>query len=329
MSLLVIHLTSDLTDLSSLTKNMNIASYALFGLLGFGSVDAIRHEDASPKRPDLVLDAIEKKSNIYYVGIGSNMSRTKLENRSICGSKINILSMEPCVIKNHRLAFNMRGFPPLEPAMGSLEPLSQENTEALHFYEREECHAALILLSAEDYSKVYKSEGGGTGKAQGYEEIVVTAVPYDSNKAPVQGVAFRVREHARLSKDPCPSHRYMNILREGAKELGLKECYQQWLADHPVQTTSPLLTKIAINNLFFISLVSFEMKFQAFWKLQSWLVSDLAYVPPNDPSAFKRICGEVLTFLLLLPGAIPGLFLKYYNEARGTTHPVLKAMMNR
>ncbi|KAL7529724.1 hypothetical protein ACHAXR_003122 [Thalassiosira sp. AJA248-18] len=309
---------------------MDLASYALFGLLGFGSVYAIRHEEsASPKRPDLVLDAIEKKSNIYYVGIGSNMSRTKLENRSICGSKINILSMEPCVIKNHRLAFNMRAIPPLEPGMGSLEPLSQENTEALHSYEREECHAALILLSAEDYSKVYTSEGGGRGKSQGYEEIVVTAVPYDSNKAPVQGVAFRVREHKRLSKDPCPSQRYMDILKEGAKELGLKECYQQWLADHPVQITSPLLTKIAINNLFFTLFISFRMKFQAFSNLQSRLIFTLAYVPSNDPSALKQAYGQVMTGLLLLPGAVPGLFMKYYQRAKGTMNPMMKALIDR
>jgi len=97
--------------------------------------------------------------------------------------------MEPCVIPHHRLAFNMRAFPPLEPAMGSLEPLpsfynkddSSEKVDKnrrsvsrpLKPYEREECHGALIKLSAEDYERVYKSEGGGRGLMQGYEEYIV------------------------------------------------------------------------------------------------------------------------------------------------------------
>ena len=111
------------------------------------------------RRPDLVLDALEHNKPVYYFGVGSNLSRKKLENRSICGKKISILSMEPCIIPNHRLAFNTRGFPPLEPAMGSLEPLpsfyetihnhddgdfdkleqQRRLSKALKSYEREEC----------------------------------------------------------------------------------------------------------------------------------------------------------------------------------------------
>lgn len=316
-------------------KIKSIISYCiLFGCLNFGFVSSNRKSQSaasssSPIRPDLVLDAIKNKSNIYYVGIGSNMSRTKLENRSICGSKINILSMEPCVIKNHRLAFNMRGLPPLEPGMGSLEPLSRENSEALRSYEKEECHGALISLSADDYEKVYRSEGGGSGKRQGYEEIVVTAVPYNSRKPPVQAVALRVREHQRMNKDACPSQRYMDILNEGANELGLKECYKQWLNDHPVQITSPLVIKIAINNLFFTSLVSFRLRIRALSYIQNWLVFTLAYVPSNEPSALKRAYGDIMTGLLLLPGAVPGIFIKYYQQIRGTVNPMMKAIMNR
>lgn len=169
-----------------------------------------------------------------------------MEGRSICGKKINPLSFEPCVIPHHRLAFNLRAFPPLEPAMGSLEPLpsfydnndtnevvdgtSQQDKNRqvslpLKSYEREECHGALIKLSAEDYERVYKSEGGGKGLMQGYEEYIIKCIPYDKSKRPVQAVAFRVRDHKRLSDDSCPSQRYMNIIKEGANELGLRPCY--------------------------------------------------------------------------------------------------------
>jgi len=71
----------------------------------------------APQRPELVTKCLEKNRDIYYFGIGSNMLRSKLENRSICGNKIKIVSMEPAYVENYRLAFNMRGFPPLEPGM--------------------------------------------------------------------------------------------------------------------------------------------------------------------------------------------------------------------
>jgi hypothetical protein len=49
---------------------------------------------------------------LYYFGVGSNMLRSKIENRGINGTTINILHIEPAVVYGHRLAFNMRGFPP-------------------------------------------------------------------------------------------------------------------------------------------------------------------------------------------------------------------------
>ena len=122
--------------------------------------NSLPNNNTSPiVRPDLVLDALEHNKQLYYFGVGSNLSRKKLEGRSICGKKIHVLSMEPCIIPNHRLAFNTRGFPPLEPAMGSLEPLpsfyetvrnngdgdcdkleqQRRLSRALKSYEREEC----------------------------------------------------------------------------------------------------------------------------------------------------------------------------------------------
>ena len=154
-----------------------------------------------PTRPQFLLDALAANEDVYYFGVGSNLSRERLENRSISGKKIEPISFEPCVIYDFRLAFNLKGIPPMEPAMGSIEPLpsfyEEDNndhddpdprncrqlrrTESKAFvaYETNECHGALIKLSAEDYELVYKSEGGGRGPTQGYEEIEVTCVPYD------------------------------------------------------------------------------------------------------------------------------------------------------
>ena len=128
-----------------------------------------------PTRPQFLLDALAANEDVYYFGVGSNLSRSRLENRSMSGKKIHPISFEPCVIYDFRLAFNLTGIPPMEPAMGSIEPLPsfyEENdddqmnsrqlrrTESKAFvaYETNECHGALIKLSAEDYDLVYQSE---------------------------------------------------------------------------------------------------------------------------------------------------------------------------
>jgi len=114
-------------------------------------------------RPQMVRDALEKNKAIYYFGLGSNMSRKKLENRGLNGTKIEALSFEAAVVPNFRLAFNMRGFPPIEPGMGSLEP-SDSGAKALHTYKENECHGALVKLTAENYRKVMESEGVKDGQ---------------------------------------------------------------------------------------------------------------------------------------------------------------------
>jgi hypothetical protein len=60
----------------------------------------------------------DDEPTIYYFGIGSNMLRSKVESRGVNGTKIELLDMEPAYDKNYRLAFNMKGFPPLELGMG-------------------------------------------------------------------------------------------------------------------------------------------------------------------------------------------------------------------
>eukprot|EP00966_Prymnesium_polylepis_P107425 2486953-Prymnesium_polylepis.1 len=125
--------------------------------------------------------------------------------------------MRPAVVRAHRLAFNLRGFPPLEPGMGALEPVSPEEDDS------RECHGALCTMTRAQYEKVWLSEGGGSPNP-GYEEIVVDARAYGSRRT-VKAVALRARPHVRLRVDACPSERYMQILISGAQELGLAPGY--------------------------------------------------------------------------------------------------------
>ena len=276
-----------------------------------------------PQRPQAILDALERNEPIYYFGLGSNMSRQKLENRSICGTKIHIQRMEPAVVSQYRLAFNLRGFPPLEPGMGSLEPVNSDSA-ALLAYHGDECHGALIKLTPSDYEKVMRSEGINGDKNQGYEEVMVTAIPYNKFRRPVQAVALRARDHVRLKRDPCPSRRYMKILREGAKELGLKPCYQDFLEQHPVQQVPPFLRKIAIHNLV-VTFMAFRLKIRFLSRIQSWLLFQF-YVPSNA-GLVSRCLSEIATLIILLPGALAGWLILTFMRFTGKSPPPMLARL--
>jgi hypothetical protein len=279
-------------------------------------------------RPPLVRDALEKNQPIHYFGLGSNMSRKKLQNRGINGTKIEILRMEAARVPNYRLAFSLRGFPPLEPAMGSLESIGDSGHAPILAYHRPECHGALVKLTAENYEKLMRSEGidpnPTEGQRQGYEEIVVDAFPYGPFRRSVPAVALRARPQSRLSHDACPSARYMKILREGAHELGLKPCYQKYLADHPIQELTPWQKKQAFYNLMVVWSLSFRLKIRSLSRLQSRLLY-LAYSGPNE-GAFQRWLSQVMTAIILLPGAILGFVLYHFLAAIGKVPPFVQRL---
>jgi hypothetical protein len=282
----------------------------------------------TPERPQIVKDAFAKNKPIYYFGLGSNMSRKKLENRGVNGTKIKIQTMEAAIVPNYRLAFSLRGFPPIEPGMGTLEPIEAKSKALLKYSSGEsqgECHGALVRLTPENYEKVMKSEGI-TGKSdQGYEEIVVDAYPYKWPRRPVKAIALRARDHVRLNFDPCPSQRYMNILKEGAEELGLKPCYQDFLAAHPVQQLPVWQKRVALYNLIFTATVSFRLKWRGISAVQSRLLYAV-YVPTTAP-VLKKLCCDLLTTLILFPGAIIGFLGYQIMNLTGTTPPFVTRML--
>lgn len=314
-----------------ITLFQNLLWLALFSLLVTYVVSSTEQKSNIPDRPALVKRALEEKRDIYYFGLGSNMLRSKVENRSICGTKIKIKCMVPATISGHRLAFNMRGFPPLEPGMGALEPIVENEgkkaTRALLEYHGKECHGALIRLSSEDYERVMRSEGVGSRPNPGYEEVVVTAVPYNKFRRPVQAVALRARGHVRLDVDPAPSLRYMEILREGAKELGIKSCYREFLDEHPVAVNSPILRRVAVCNLVWTVFVSSRLKLRMISKIQSWFLWKI-YVSPTAPLPL-RISSEIATIMVLMPGAILGYFILRYMRLTNTMSPMMKTMVDR
>jgi len=279
-----------------------------------------------PSRPQLVIDSLETGRPVYYFGLGSNMSRKKLENRGLNGTKIEIRSMKPAIVPNYRLAFNLKGFPPIEPGMGSLEPVNS-GAEASLTYEYGECHGALIKLTPENYEKVMRSEGVGLGRSdQGYDEIIVDAYPYGRSKNPVKAVALRARDHVRLNYDPRPSARYMAILKEGAKELGLRPCYQEFLERHPVQVLMRWQRKQAIFNILFMFSFSSLVKWRGLTQFQSRLL--FLFYSSDSSGQLVKLLNATMTTLILFPGALMGLIVYHMMELTGKRPESVKRLFD-
>lgn len=270
--------------------------------------------DATLTRPPMIVNAAPNDV-VHYFGVGSNMLKSKLLNRGLNGTKIDVINFQPACVRRHRLAFNMRGFPPLEPGMGALEPDDEGDSE---------CHGALCTMNACEYEKVWLSEGGGAPKP-GYEEIVVQAYPYGSD-TPVPALALRARPHARLRVDACPSERYMDILVRGATELGIQAKYIDELKAIKVQQVSSVMRFLALHYFYLITSL-FRLKARKLVSALSWVLWR-AYVPSTCANPVKRWLGDVFTALLLLPGASVGGVIRLGLVVTGTPpSPMLMALV--
>lgn len=66
------------------------------------------------------------------------------------------LSVERAVVRNHRLAFNLRGLPPWEPSMASIEPCSSARSVTRAGQKlQHSVHGLLVALTHEDYDALY------------------------------------------------------------------------------------------------------------------------------------------------------------------------------
>jgi len=124
----------------------------------------------------------------------------------------------------------------------------------------------------------------------------------------------------------------MNILREGAEELGLRQDYQDFLSNHPVQQTPTLLRKLAISNVVFTFTLSQKLGgWRGFSKLQQRLLC--AVYVPSTPTQSKLKLGlsNLIMGCVLSPGACIGATVNfYYNRfvPEDKRPPFLKRMLN-
>ena len=273
-------------------------------------------------RPKLVEDAMKYNKPLYYFGFGSNMLRSKVIGRALDCSPISVISVQPAHVPGYHLAFSLRGFPPLEPAMAALARCDSSDTttpwtECL-FNKTEGCHGALIKVTAENYDKIWRSEGGGQADS-GYEEIIVSAYPYDSSD-PVEAVALCASDRVRLKHEICPSPRYMAIVCNGAEEVGLKMEYRECLGRYPVQQVPPWLRFISVNNMFLMIRLGAVFKTRIFLRIQSWFLWTV-FVPSTCSCWMKRNASNVACGLILLPGSLLGLIVRLHMRITGEKMP--------
>ena len=137
------------------------------------------------------------------------------------------ISTSPGFVRDHRLAFNLPGFSLAEPAFASIAPAVGE-----------ECHGGVFELSLADWARLCATEGVPFG----YRVVEVDVELYGGGCVSAWTLEGGV---ATPFGDLSPSARYLDLLREGARELGLTRQWQERLAAVPA---APLGSRPALRS---------------------------------------------------------------------------------
>ena len=116
----------------------------------------------------------------------------------------------------------------------------------------------------------------------------------------------------------------MNIIINGAKELGLQSSYINKLENIKTQKVSPVLKAVAYNYLFFVTML-FKLKLQFISKFISNLLWTTVYSRKISSSIPWTILSESITLIILLPGSVMGLLTRlYFLVTRTPVPPMLR-----
>uniref|UniRef100_A0A7S3SXV2 gamma-glutamylcyclotransferase n=1 Tax=Strombidinopsis acuminata TaxID=141414 RepID=A0A7S3SXV2_9SPIT len=160
---------------------------------------------------------------VEYFAIGSNMKEEVMTKRRRITP---VAPARPAVAPNHELTFDVPGLSVLEPAFAAIKP-----------NEGRECHGVLYTLTPADWLRLLASEGVPLA----YRPVPLTVECYDGRRveamslgvgagiptAQFRGTRKGVDDVAEIQ--PRPSQRYLNLLREGARESGLAATWVEYL----------------------------------------------------------------------------------------------------
>ncbi len=156
---------------------------------------------------------MDASSGIWNFAYGGNMNRRVLSERR----RISPLESVPGRLEDHRLAFNTRGFPWIEPAFANVEPSPGDCV-----------HGVLHRLTEAQFARLDRYEWGGVA----YRHLELDVDAYDGRR-----VRARVYSARYVSREKSPSCRYLALIREGARLSGLDPDYVRMLALHPCRDT--------------------------------------------------------------------------------------------
>ena len=164
-------------------------------------------------------------------------------------------------------------------------------------------------MSRDAYEALWRSEGGAMKKTP-YQEVVVSV--RDASGRDVDAITCQVSAWAALKRDGVPSARYLGIIEEGARELGLVE-YAEALSKRPRANPSRFLRAVAGAH----GVVSLTLYRRNLSHLLAPLRSACFVLTYGGRRPWLRALSEALTAAVLLPTAAVGSVIRLYRSARG------------
>jgi gamma-glutamylcyclotransferase len=143
---------------------------------------------------------------VWYLAYGSNMHHSAfLERRGMKPSEWRVAR-----VRGYRLRFNLEGRPKGKAAPANISPDPDG-----------EMWGVLYRITRRELLRLDHTEGV---PGRHYRHVLVSAEDTDGNIIPA--VAYMARG---LDADRAPSHRYISLLRDGARAHGLPDAWVQFL----------------------------------------------------------------------------------------------------
>ena len=251
----------------------------------------------------LPAEVLTPAGDVRYFAFGSNLGAAKLRGRAPNATggatAITWRSRAPAAVRDHRLAFNMRMFPPLEPAMASIEPAAGAT-----------CEGCVVVLDRASYDALWRSEGGAMARPP-YEQLVVRAEALGGGGEAVAAITLRAAPWARLRRDAPPSARYLDLIVAGARELGPPSA--RALAARAAARPSRALRALAAAH----GVVAIALFRLGLGRALAPLRAGCYAVLYAGPSRARRALSELATMALLAPTALVGALVRAARRALG------------
>ncbi|KAI9293086.1 hypothetical protein K502DRAFT_351348 [Neoconidiobolus thromboides FSU 785] len=199
-------------------------------------------------------------NHIWYFAYGSNMYSKILTDRR----KVKPVRSLPAVAKGYKLTFDLFGFPYFEPSFGNIIKINDINnskstneSSALidnksTFTDNIDVEGVLHLITEEDYSTIRRTEGGNGNKGYGYQDIKIECTSYEGET--IEASTLLCISPNAWRGEARPSHRYLNLLIEGAKENNISPNYQTYLNNLPyfqLETNTQMIGKYLMLVIMF------------------------------------------------------------------------------